>query len=91
MSKVSRIVWTQLAQKALKEILNYRYKNIPSARTAVRSAIISASKNIVFYTQYQNDEIFPQYRRIYVRDYKLLYTQRKGVVYIVNVVCTRAK
>ena len=55
MSKVSRIVWTLLAQKALKEILNYRYKNIPSARTAVRSAIISASKNIVFFTQYQND------------------------------------
>jgi plasmid stabilization system protein ParE len=90
LDKVSKVAWTRQARESLKAILDYRYKNIPSARKIVRKDIIDASKQIVFSKQYQKDEIFPEYRRIVVRDYKVLYKEIKGVVYILNVVCTKA-
>lgn len=85
-----KVVWTREAQKSLNAILDYRYKDIPSARKILRSDIISSSKEIVFATQYQRDEVFSQYRRIRVRDYKILYKEIEGVVYIMNVVCSLA-
>lgn len=85
-----KVVWTREAQKSLNAILDYRYKDIPSARKIIRSDIISSSKEIVFATQYQRDEVFSQYRRISVRDYKILYKEIEGVVYIMNVVCSLA-
>jgi len=72
--KITKVVWTRQARESLKSILDYRYKEIPSAR------------NIV----YQEDEIYSQYRRIIVRDYKILYKESKSVAYILNVVCTKA-
>ena len=85
-----KVVWTREARKSLKAILDYRYKDIPSARKILRSAIINSSKEIVFATQYQRDEVFSNYRKISVRDYKILYKEIKGVVYIMNVVCSLA-
>ena len=85
-----KVVWTREARKSLNAILDYRYKDILSARKIIRSDIISSSKEIVFATQYQRDEVFPQYRRISVRDYKILYKEIEGVVYIMNVVCSLA-
>ncbi|MBC8754267.1 hypothetical protein H2O64_06255 [Kordia sp. YSTF-M3] len=89
--KVSKIVWTRQAREALTSILDYRYKNIPSARKIIRNDIISSSKEIVFIMQFQEDDIYPKYRRIIVRDYKVLYTEKKGTIYIMNVVCTKTK
>jgi plasmid stabilization system protein ParE len=88
---ITHVVWTLQARQALKEILDYRYKDIPEARKIVRKEIISTSKEIVFAEQYQRDPISPSYRRIIVRDYKLLYKAEKGTAYIMNVVCTKAK
>lgn len=73
--KVSLVVWTRQARLALKAILDYRYKDIPEARKIIRTEIITASKNIVFATQYQEDEVYPQYRKIIIRDYKILYKE----------------
>ncbi len=87
---INQVVWTRQARESLKAILDYRYKDIPSARKIVRSDIIGSSKEIVFSEQYQRDDIFPEYRRIIVRDYKVLYKELKGVAYILNVVCTKA-
>lgn len=89
--KALKIVWTKQAQTALKSILDYRYKEIPSAWKTLRNDIINSSKKIVFDTQYQRDEIYAKYRRIIVRDYKILYKENKGIVYIMNVVCTLAE
>jgi plasmid stabilization system protein ParE len=89
--KVTKIVWTRQARESLLAILEYRYSEIPTAYSIIKKDIISASKNIVFSKQYQNDDIFPEYRRIIVRDYKLLYKEIRNVVYILNVVCTKAK
>lgn len=88
--KITKVVWTRQARESLNAILNYRYKDIPSARKIIRKDIIDSSKNIVFAKQYQQDEIYPKYRRIVVRDYKILYISKSGNIYILNVVCTKA-
>ena len=87
--KVRRIVWVRQAREALSEILEYRYSKIPTAYEIVRKEIINASKNIVFSEQYQQDDVFIEYRRIIVRDYKILYKVKEGTVYILNIVCTK--
>ena len=53
--KITKIVWTRQAREALNEILDYRYKEVPSARKIVRKDIISSSKQITFPKQYQSD------------------------------------
>ncbi|GAA3600742.1 type II toxin-antitoxin system RelE/ParE family toxin [Flavivirga amylovorans] len=88
-NKIAQVVWTRQARECLNAILDYRYKEIPSARKIVRKDIIATSKQIVFAEQYQKDEIFPKYRRIIVRDYKVLYKEQKSIAYILNVICTR--
>lgn len=85
-----QVVWTRQARESLNAILAYRYKDIPSAKKIIRKDIINASKKIVFAEQYQKDEIFPQYNRIIVRDYKILYKEISGIAYILNVICTKA-
>ncbi len=90
MVKVTKVVWTKQSRMALNEILDYRYAEIPKARKVVRTAIISASIGITFPEQFQKDDIFPEYRRIIVRDYKLLYKFKGTVVFILNIVCTKA-
>lgn len=89
--KIKRIVWVRQAREALSEILDYRYSSVPTAYEIIRKEIINASKSIVFSEQYQQDEIFPEYRRIIVRDYKILYKEKEGIVYILNIVCTKAE
>jgi addiction module RelE/StbE family toxin len=88
---IEKVVWTHQALKSLTEILDYRYKDIPKVRKVIRKEILSSSKKIVFAEQFQKDEIFPVYRRIIVREYKLLYKEEKKTIYIMNIVCTRAK
>ncbi len=53
--KITKVVWTRQARESLKSILDYRYKEIPSARNIVRKDIIRYSKDIVFAEQYQED------------------------------------
>ena len=89
--KVANVVWTRQARESLNDILDYRYKHIPSARKIVRKEIITASKEIVFVKQFQQDDVYHQYRRIVVRDYKVLYKEDRNYVYIMNVVCANAQ
>ncbi|MDG5490586.1 type II toxin-antitoxin system RelE/ParE family toxin [Psychroserpens sp. SPM9] len=89
--KIKNVVWTRQARESLNAILDYRYRDIPTARKIVRKDIITSSKEIVFAEQFQKDEIFPEYRRIVVRDYKVLYKMDNSTAYILNVVCTKAK
>ncbi|WP_218598697.1 type II toxin-antitoxin system RelE/ParE family toxin [Polaribacter sp. NJDZ03] len=85
-NKITKVVWTRKAQESLLLILEYRYTKSPS----VRKDIIRASKEIQFAEQFQKDDILPEYRRIIVRDYKLIYSYEKEIVYILNVICTKA-
>lgn len=89
--KVTKTVWTRQARESLNAILDYRYKDIPSARKIVLSDIINSLQKLIFPLQFQEDDIYPQYRRIVVRDHKVLYKEQKGVVYVMNVVCAKSK
>lgn len=54
-----------------------------------RSDIITASKAITFPKQFPKDEINSNFRKILVRDQKVvLYKDHKTTIYIMNVVCT---
>ncbi|WP_165733487.1 type II toxin-antitoxin system RelE/ParE family toxin [Polaribacter sp. 20A6] len=88
--KITKVVGTRKAQESLLLILEYRYTKSPSARKIVRKDIIRASKEIQFAEQFQKDDILSEYRRIIVRDYKLIYSYEKEIVYILNVICTKA-
>lgn len=50
---------------------------------------MSSSKSIHFVEQYQKDEIEPEYRRIIVRDFKILYVEENEVVYITKIFSTK--
>lgn len=85
MSEVKNVVWTNEAKNQLKTIFNfYKEKSVQGANN-VKNDILKTTKNIRFSEQYQKDEIESEYRRIVVRDYKILYREENGVVYIVRV------
>ena len=46
---------------------------------------MNAAKKINFSEQFQRDEIESEYRRIIIRDYKLLYKEENQVVFIVKI------
>ena len=69
-----KIIWTDQAILALKDIYDfYKNKSLQGAKK-VKLNILQSPKTIYFAKQYQIDDINPKYRRIVVRDYKVLYT-----------------
>ena len=89
MSKPLKIIWTTQAKAALKDIYDfYKDKSIQGARN-VRKDLIESPETIRYAKQYQVDEINPKYRRIVVRDYKVLYTENNGVIQVMDIAATR--
>jgi addiction module RelE/StbE family toxin len=84
-----KIVWTNQAKKAVKSIYNYyKEKSLQGAKN-VKFDLLRSPKTILFSKQYQVDEINSNYRRIVVRDYKVLYKEKEGVIQIMDVVSTQ--
>ena len=85
-----KIIWTNSAKAQLKALYQY-YRNekgtIQGAEN-VKNDILAAVKNIVFESQYQKDEIQPEYRRIVVRNYKILYTEEEGTIVVLKIFST---
>lgn len=71
-----KIIWTKQASESLKNIYNYYRERSPQGALKIQSELLNAPKKIVFSQQYQQDEINPKYRRIVVRDYKVLYLEK---------------
>ncbi|MEQ8551922.1 MAG: type II toxin-antitoxin system RelE/ParE family toxin [Cyclobacteriaceae bacterium] len=87
--KKLKIIWSNQAKEALKSINDYyKDKSVQGAKN-VKKDLLSSPKTILFAKQYQIDEINPNYRRIVVRDYKVLYKEEKGVIQVVDIVSTR--
>ena len=85
----AKIIWTNQAKHSLKKIHEYyKEKSIQGANN-VKSDLLQGPKTICFAKQYQVDEINPKYRRIIVRDYKILYKEKRKTVYIMDIVSTR--
>ncbi|MGQ7945601.1 type II toxin-antitoxin system RelE/ParE family toxin [Flavobacterium sp. WC2509] len=85
-----KIIWTHTAKDQLKAILEYyKVKSFQGAQN-VKNDILKATRELHFVEQYERDEIEPEYRRIIVRDYKLLYKEEKeGVVFIARIFSTK--
>ena len=73
----------------MKEIYKF-YKDIsPQGAENVKNDILKAAKEIVFAKQFEQDEIEPNFRRIIVRHYKLIYTIEKDIIAILRIIDTR--
>jgi len=84
-----KIIWTKQARTAIKNIYDfYKEKSLQGAKN-VKSDILQSPKTIRFSKQYQRDNINSNYRRIVVRDYKLLYKERGNTIQIMDVICTK--
>jgi len=83
-----RIIWSDQARKVLKQ--TYDYYKVKPERGAKngRNRLLQAPKTIHFSKQYQLDEVNPKYRRIIVRDYKLIYKETKKEVRILDIIST---
>ena len=60
-------------------------KQTLSGAKKVKNEILLATREIIFAEQFQKDEIQPEYRRIIVRHYKILYQQKKDRIYILGI------
>jgi len=82
-----KTVWTDTAKTQLKEIHDYLKYKKKTAQGAinVKRDLIEASKGVNYPEQYQKDDINPNYRRIIVRHYKLIYKEDKGRIIILRV------
>ena len=84
-----KVIWTNKAKQQLKEIYKF-YKDIsPQGAENVKNDILKAGKEIVFAKQFEQDEIEPNFRRIIVRHYKLIYTIEKDIIAILRIFDTR--
>jgi plasmid stabilization system protein ParE len=80
-----KIVWSKQSKESLKSIYQYyKEKSLEAAKT-VKNEILQGPKTIYFSKQYQVDDINPKYRRILVRDYKILYRQSGDTIYIIDI------
>lgn len=83
------IEWTDLAILSLQDIYNfYVHKSVQGANNVIND-ILDSPETIKYSNQYQIDESFPEFRRIVVRDYKVLYSVNKNLVTVYDVICTR--
>ena len=84
-----KIIWTDQAKLALKDIFDrYKEKSLQGA-IKIKYELLQSPKTIYFAKQYQVDEINSKYRRIIVRDYKVLYKENKGIIHVMDIVSTR--
>lgn len=72
-----KVIWSKRAKSQLKAIHDYiKYKlKSPQAAQNVKIDILKTAGSIVFAAQYEVDEIQPEYRRMLVRHYKILYKE----------------
>lgn len=88
MNKI-KIIWTNQAKLALKAIYEYyKEKSLQGAKN-VKSDLLQGPKTINFTKQYQVDDINPKYRRIVVRNYKIIYKDEKNIIQVMDIVSTK--
>ncbi len=84
-----KIIWSKQASNSLKHIYEYYKERSPQGAKKVRAELLNAPKKIVFSQQYQQDEINPKYRRIIVRDYKVLYLEKDNIISVIDIISTK--
>lgn len=85
----SSIIWSQQAVDSLNIIFEYHRAQSEQGAQNIRKELLQAPRTIQFAHQYQLDDINPKYRRVIVRDYKVLYSEVAGVIKIVDIISSR--
>ena len=84
-----KVICSNRAKEQLKQIYNY-YKSIsPRVAKKLKDEILNNVKDLVFAEQYQKDEIQPEFRRIIVKNYKLIYTIDENTIWILMIFDSR--
>ena len=88
---VLKVIWSNRAKAQLKSIHDYIKDKLKSPQGAknVKRDILKTARSIVFAEQYEVDEIQPEYRRMLVRHYKILYKEKQGKIHILGVFDTQ--
>jgi len=84
-----QIIWSYQARSSLRAIYDYYKKESLQGAKNVKSDLLNSPKRIYFSKQYQLDDINPKYRRIVVRDFKVLYLEKRNQIRIIDIVSTR--
>ncbi|WP_413614472.1 type II toxin-antitoxin system RelE/ParE family toxin [Flavobacterium sp. N1736] len=66
----------------------YKEKSIQGAHN-FKNDILEVTAKIQFNEQYQKDEIESEYRRIIVRNYKILYREEDLIIYIIKIISVK--
>tara|TARA_R110002050_G_scaffold221792_2_gene357681 strand:+ start:51819 stop:52115 length:297 start_codon:yes stop_codon:yes gene_type:complete len=88
LEKIERVDWTDTGKSALKSVYGFHSEYSETSAEIIVNEIVDGADSIVFAKQYQVDEINPKYRRIIVRDYKVLYNEKNNIIEIMDVICT---
>jgi len=83
-----KVRWTIDALASLKDIYDYYKKISLQGAQNVKRDIFNSPKRVIYPEQYQIDEVNSEYRRIIVRDYKVLYKEIDNVIVVFDVICT---
>jgi plasmid stabilization system protein ParE len=80
------ISWSARAKLDIR-LLYLHLLNSNSIETSrkIRDEIIAAPKTIIFPEQFQHDDYMTDYRRIIVRNYKILYYHKDTTIFIISV------
>lgn len=89
MEKVIRVNWTEIAQKHLIDVYEFHKEYSEAKAFELVTNIVKKADKIVFPKQYQVDEYNPKYRRMIFGDYKILFREKKNIVYIMGVFPTK--
>jgi plasmid stabilization system protein ParE len=89
LEKRLKIKWTEKSLAALQNVYNFYAEKSVEAANRVVDDIIATAESITFPEQYQQDEVLPQFRRMIVRHYKIVYQVEDNIIYIMNVFDTR--
>jgi len=86
-----KVVWSNRARVQLKSIHDYIKNKLQSPQGArnIKRDILNTSKSIVFAEQYEVDDIQPEYRRMLVRHYKILYKEKQDKIHILGIFDTQ--
>lgn len=84
-SKKITIFWSKRAANSLEKIFNYYFDLSELSAERIRKGILKTVSSLHFVEQYQVDEINPEYRRMIIRHYKIIYKVKKHQIFIINI------
>ena len=87
--KKPRTLWTRQALDSVRSIYLFYKEKSPQSAGKLKKDLLQSPRKLYFSKQYQVDDINPAYRRIVVRNYKILYKIKGDTIQIIDVFDTR--